>query len=126
MLWNFLTKGYKFCYSEKLPNGKLAYANICPRCGARNDLKCPTCNKWWNKVEDKSTINLPRNQKKYHIECPQCKKLNLEKIRFVSGHKTVANWLLGTQETLDDGRNVKCIMNIDKDGIVKLSNGRKS
>jgi len=103
----------KVYFSETLANGKIGHEVICPKCGAKNDFKCPECKEWWNKVGDDSPLG-------FHIECPKCKKLFVKQTVSTGGNRTVCRWLLGYQETLSDGTNKKCIMSIDKNGLIQL------
>jgi hypothetical protein len=105
----------KYHYSKMQTNGKLAFEVICPKCGAKNDLKCPKCDEWWNKVND-----LPKEKCTYHLECPKCKDIYEKKTIFTGGQKISCEWLLGYQETLSDGSNKEHIMSIDRDGIIQL------
>jgi hypothetical protein len=100
--------GEKYSYHITNQNGKEIYEVICPKCGAKNDLKCPKCNKWWNKISED-----------YTLQCPECKDIYEKRTTTISGHKIICNWLLGYQET-KDGINHKCIMVIDKDGVITL------
>jgi phage FluMu protein Com len=104
--------GEKYCYHITNQNGKEIYEVICPKCGAKNDFKCPKCDKWWNKIDEQ-----------YTLQCPECKDIYEKKILIISGHRIECRWLLGYQETLPDGNNSKCIMSIDKNGIIQLKNG---
>lgn len=83
---------------------------ICPKCGARNELDCPTCHKPWNKIDNKWTL-----------QCPQCKKIRERYTQSCSAQLMSEIFLLGWQETLPDGTNKKMIMFIDEDGTVILN-----
>ena len=112
----------KYYYSEEQPNSdKLIFEVICPKCGAQNDLKCPKCHKWWNKVQDESTKGLPKEKWTYHLECPECKAIYEGRTVSESDHTIENIFLLGHQENLPDGRNKKHIMFIHQDGIIEIS-----
>lgn len=112
----------KVSYSEVQPNGKLAFEVICPKCGVRNDLKCPKCDKWWNKTQDDASKGQSQDKWTYHLECPDCKGLYEQRTISTGAYIIKCKWLLGYQETLKDGSNSKCIMSIDKNGTIQLSN----
>jgi hypothetical protein len=101
--------GEKYCYSVINPKGKKIYEVICPKCGARNDLKCPDCDEWWNKIDDKWTL-----------QCPKCKKIDEKRVQQVGGFSIDCDWKLGWQETLPDGSNKKVLMIIKPDGTFTL------
>jgi len=104
---------YNKYYTKTASNGRVIAEVICPQCLAKNDLKCPDCDEWWNKVNDDGTL-----------ECPKCKKIYERRTFTSAGLRYVCRWLLGYQETLPDGHNEKHIMSIDKDGIIQLGSGR--
>jgi Zn finger protein HypA/HybF involved in hydrogenase expression len=107
-------------YSYHVTNGnKEVFEVICPKCGARNDLKCPDCDEFWNKVKDVHCVNLPQNQWTYHYECPKCKKVYEKKVASRDNHTIDNVFLLGCQST-EDGINKKMIMYIDKNGKIEL------
>lgn len=116
--------GEKYCYSvESSAQGNLTkiFEVICPKCGAKNDLKCPDCNEWWNKVQDSAFIGVPREKWTYHIECPKCKKHKVDSVQQLGTMSVDCVFLLGWQETLPDGSNKKMIMFIKQDGSFVLS-----
>jgi len=97
-------------YSVMQPNGKAALEVICPKCGARNDLKCPKCDKWWNKIDEK-----------YTLQCPECKAIKEKRIQPSDDHTIENIFLLGWQETLPDNTNKKMIMFINTKGEFEIS-----
>lgn len=98
----------KYFYSESL-NGKPIFELICPKCGVKNLLKCPKCNEWWNKTQQRDVL-----------ECPKCGMRYEKTIRRFSGYKIENIFLLGWQETIEN-RNKKMIMFIHPDGTFELS-----
>jgi hypothetical protein len=101
--------GEKYCYSVINPNNKRIFEVICPKCGAKNNLKCPECDEWWNKIDDNWTL-----------QCPKCKKINEKQVQQVNGFSVDCVWKLGWQETLPDGTNKKMILVIKPDGTFTL------
>jgi len=99
----------QYYYSVVQTNDKPAFEVICPKCGAKNDLKCLDCDAWWNKIDNKWTL-----------QCPKCKKIREKQTESCSGHSIENIYLLGWQET-KEGKNVKHIMFINEDGTFELS-----
>jgi hypothetical protein len=110
----------QFYYKEIQTNGKPVFEVICPKCGTKNDLKCPDCHEWWNKVADEETKNEPPEKRTYHLECPKCKRKYEQRTLTRVGHTVENVFLLGWQET-QDGKNHKMIMFIKQDGSIILS-----
>lgn len=138
----------KFCYSVINQKGKKIFEVICPKCGVKNDLKCPDCDEWWNKVADepkplkftedimnkhydtmlihyatdtlKTDDDLFEIKPTYHLECPKCKKINEKRVQQLGGYSIDCEWKLGWQETLPDGTNKKILMIIKSDGTFTL------
>jgi len=104
--------GEKYCFFEPHPRdtNKRIYGIICPRCGARTQLKCPDCNLWWNKIDERGTL-----------KCPKCGKQPEQTIAALEAHKRDLIFLLGYEEPTEDGKNKKFIMFIRPDGTVQLS-----
>jgi len=96
--------GEKYSYYAINHKGKRIYEVICPKCGAKNDIKCSDCDEWWNKIDEKWTL-----------QCPKCKKIRKQRTQQVSGFSIECIWLLGYQETVD-GKNRKWLMYIKPDG----------
>ena len=111
----------QYSYHTTQPNGKEAFEVICPKCGAKNDLKCPKCDKWWNKVQDESTKGLSKEQWTYHIECPECKIVKENNVKPSDAHTVENIFLLGWQETLPDSTNKKMILFIRQNGEFEMS-----
>lgn len=97
-----------YYYSEKLGE-KEVFGLICPKCGVKDLLKCPTCNEWWNKVNNEGLY-----------QCPKCGRNYVKPIIQKSEHKIENIYLLGWQETVE-GRNRKMIMFISQDGTFEIS-----
>jgi len=92
--------------------GKRVYQLICPRCRARNELRCPTCGEIISKVIDDGKI---------HYKCLKCDDEYPRLIQQKSARKYEDIFLLGYQET-KNGRNIKFIMFIHPDGTFELNN----